>query len=220
MTVLAWTVALLAVGMVMLVLEVFVPSGGVLGFLSVVALVAGVTEAFLQGGVSFGIGTLAVTVAAVPATLAIAFHFFPDTPLGRRVIPPPPGPDDVVPDADRRAVLRGLVGRHGRATSDFLPWGTVEIDGVLHEAMSDGGPIAAGRRVEVVAAQATALVVRSADDPAPRPVAPPVDPARPRETDLEEALEAFDFGSLGLPADGAAGAAGGKFDSGSRPDKS
>jgi len=197
MSTLVWVAALVAVGLVMLVLEVFVPSGGVLGFLSVVAIVAGVTEAFLQGGVSFGIGTLAVAVTAVPAILAIAFQVFPSTPLGRRVIPPPPGPDDVVPDAAHRAMLRTLVGRTGRATVDLLPWGGVSIDGVVHESVSDGGPIAAGRRVDVVAVQAAALVVRAAEEPAPRPPAPPVEPARPEETDLEKSLAEFDFESLG-----------------------
>lgn len=205
MSTLVWVAALVAVGLVMLVLEVFVPSGGVLGFLSVVAIVAGVTEAFLQGGVSFGIGTLAVTVTAVPAILAIAFQVFPSTPLGRRVIPPPPGPDDVVPDAARRAMLRTLVGRTGRATVDLLPWGGVSIDGVVHDAVSDGGPIAAGHRVDVVAVQAAALVVRAAEEPAPRSPAPPVEPARPGETDLAKALEAFDFESLGRPGAGPRG---------------
>ena len=40
-----WTVILLAVGLLVMVLEVFVPSGGVLGLLSVVALGAGVVTA-------------------------------------------------------------------------------------------------------------------------------------------------------------------------------
>jgi membrane-bound ClpP family serine protease len=219
-TALAWIAALVAVGMALLVLEVFVPSGGVLGFLSVVAIVAGVVTAFVEKGPAFGLGALAVAVAAVPAVLTVAFRIFPHTPLGRRVIPPPPGPGDVVPDADRRAALRGLVGRAGRATVELLPWGTVEVDGIVHEAVSDGGPIASGRGVEVVGVQATALVVRRADEPSTRPLTPPDEPVRPGETDLEEALEAFDFESLGRMAGGNPGPTGGKLDSGPRPNKS
>ncbi|MFM7245781.1 MAG: NfeD family protein [Planctomycetaceae bacterium] len=211
MTSLVWIAALVLVGMVMLALEVFVPSGGVLGFLSVVAIVAGVVEAFIQEGPAVGVATLAVVVTAAPAVLAIAFRIFPDTPLGRRVIPPPPGPDDVVPDADRRAALRSLVGRVGRATGDLLPWGTVEIDGIAHEAVSDGGPIPAGRVVEVVGTQSAALVVRGSEDPRSR--TPAGGPARSGESDLEEALEAFDFESLGRLADGGERSAGGRLDS-------
>lgn len=220
MTALAWILALVAVGMALLVLEVFVPSGGILGFLSVVALAAAVAEAFIEAGPLFGIGVLAVAVAAVPITLAVAFRVFPHTALGRRVIPPPPGHDDVVPDADRRTALRGLVGRTGFTTIDLLPWGTVTIDGIVHEALSDGGPIATGRRVEVVAVQATALVVRAAEEPKARPPAAPVEPARSGETNLEEALEAFDFESLGRAAGETIGRSAAKFDSAPGPDKS
>jgi membrane-bound ClpP family serine protease len=204
MTILAWIAALLVVGLAMMVLEVFVPSGGVLGFLSVVALVAAVATAFVEQGPGLGMTVLAVACIAVPLALGFAFRLFPETPLGRRVLPAPPQRSDVVPDADRRQVLRGLVGRAGLATSDLVPWGTVRIDGGEHDAVSEGGPITAGAKVEVVGVQAVAVVVRPA---AVRPVRPHVDlpadldtappaalPAALRR--LEESLEAFDFDAL------------------------
>ncbi|MCE9629177.1 MAG: hypothetical protein K8S94_00460 [Planctomycetia bacterium] len=203
MTAVVWIIALLAVGLGMLVLEVFVPSGGVLGFLSVVALGAGVATAFVEQGPWIGTLTLAATCVAAPLALALAFRLFPQTPLGRRVLPPPPRPDEVVPDADRRALLRDLVGRSGRATSDLLPWGSIEIDGIEHTAFSESGPITRGESIEAVGVQATALVVRARVAPppiAPRSDGPPAEPtpgpqAVPRH--LEEALEAFDFDALG-----------------------
>ena len=194
MTPLMWVAALVVVGLVALALEVFVPSGGVLGFLSVVALVAGVALAFVEQGPWFGTAVLAVTCLAVPLVLAVAFRVFPETPLGRRVLPPPPRPDEVMPDADRRAVLRSLVGRRGQTTSDLLPWGDVEIDGVDHQAVSEAGPIARGAAVEVVGTQATSLVVRVAMESPARPAPAPRPSAVPR--DLEEALETFDFNAL------------------------
>ena len=194
MTPLMWVAALVVVGLVALALEVFVPSGGVLGFLSVVALVAGVALAFVEQGPWFGTAVLAVTCLAVPLVLAVAFRVFPETPLGRRVLPPPPRPDEVMPDADRRAVLLSLVGRRGLPTSDLLPWGDVEIDGVDHQAVSEAGPIARGAAVEVVGTQATALVVRVAMESPSRPSRSPRPSAVP--WDLEEALETFDFNAL------------------------
>jgi membrane-bound ClpP family serine protease len=198
LTVIAWIVALVVVGLAMMVLEVFVPSGGVLGFLSVVAIVAGVVMAFVEQGPWFGMAVLAVTCVSVPIALALAFRWFPETPLGRRVLPPPPGPQDVVPDADRRRRLRDVVGRVGRATSELLPWGSVEIDGVEHDAVSESGPLATGAAVEVVGAQAAGLVVRGVVEPAaaPRPRDPAGTPAEPVPRHLEEALEQFDFDAL------------------------
>jgi membrane-bound ClpP family serine protease len=218
MTPLAWVAALVIVGLVALALEVFVPSGGVLGFLSIVALIAGVALAFIEQGPWFGMAVLAGTCLAVPAVLGLAFRVFPETPLGRRVLPPPPRPEEVVPDADRRAVLRALVGRRGLTTSDLLPWGGVEIDGVCHEAVSEGGPIGRGAAVEVVGTQATALVVRTAaESPSQPPAAMPGPTAVPR--DLEEALESFDFDALGRGSAQKTSPQPGKLDSPKTPNK-
>lgn len=140
----AWVATLLAAGLGVIVLEVFVPSGGILGFVSVTALVAAVVMAFTQLGAVPGMAVLAFTVGAVPAVLALAFRWFPDTPLGRRVLPAPPDPADVLPAAPKRQKLRSLIGRSGLAASELVPWGTVDVDGLVIEAMSESGPIAVG----------------------------------------------------------------------------
>lgn len=201
MTALVWIVALFLVGLAVMVLEVFVPSGGVLGFLSVVAIGAAIVEAFVEGGMAFGLSVLGVAFLAVPAVLAAAFRVFPETPLGRRVLPPPPGADDVRPGAARRRLLEALLGRRGRAVGELVPWGTVEIDGVACEAVSESGPIAAGAVVEAVGIDALAVVVRKVaggEEPSPR--------ARPEQADPGPAdarsrtLEDFDFEDLEPPA--------------------
>ena len=199
---LVWVVVLLALGLVVMVLEVFLPSGGVLGFLSVMAIIASVGMAFLEVGPLAGLGVMAAACVAVPAVLATAFRWFPETPLGRRVLPPPPSPADVVPAADRRARLRGLAGRRGRTLTELVPWGLVEIDGERCDAVSEGGPIAAGETVEVARVEGTALVVRVAAA-ATVPHEPPARPAPPAEsapTGLSPTLESFDFDALGPPA--------------------
>ena len=174
MNALLWVLVLVLVGLGVLVLEVFVPSGGILGFVSVVALVAGIATAFLEQGLVAGLAVLAFVVLAVPAVLGLAFRWFPETPLGRRVLPPPPDAATLLPDQSRRARARGLVGRRGRAVSELLPWGEVEVDGVDVEAMSESGPIEAGAVVEVTAAQGPAVVVRRAEpEPPARPAGRP-----------------------------------------------
>jgi membrane-bound ClpP family serine protease len=197
MSPLVWILLLVMVGLALVLLEVFIPSGGVLGLLAVLALGAGIVTAFVEQGALVGMGVLAGTLLAVPVVLVLAFRWFPATPLGRRVLPPPPSADDVLPDLSLRQRLRGLVGRRGRAASELVPWGTVEIDGEACEAMSEGGPIAAGEPVEVVAAQARALVVRVAAvvpaAVAPAAPAPAAEPAGPR---LSTVLEDFDFEEL------------------------
>ncbi len=203
MSPLVWVLLLVAVGLALVMLEVFVPSGGVLGLLAVLALGAGVVTAFVEQGAMVGMGVLGGTLAAVPAVLVLAFRWFPLTPLGRRVLPPPPSADDVLPDVSLRQRLRGFVGRRGRAASELMPWGSVEIDGDPFEAVSEGGPIAAGEPVEVVGVQSRALVVRVAAvvPAAVVPVCGAVGPAaaeaaEPAGPRLSSVLEDFDFEEL------------------------
>jgi membrane-bound ClpP family serine protease len=217
MSAFVWVLALVLVGLAVMVAEVFIPSGGVLGFLSVVALGAAIVTAFLEGGASFGLAVVAMAFVAVPVVLALAFHWFPDTPLGRRVLPPPPQPDDVLPDAAFRRGLRDCVGRTGRVTSELMPWGRVEVDGLACDALSESGPIDAGQTVEVTAVQGAGLVVRvvSPRQPTageaihgPGTVVPPAAAqpagsaqAAPGEgSALSPTLETFDFETLDPPA--------------------
>ena len=204
MSPLVWVASLLVVGLAVMVLEVFVPSGGVLGFISVVAIVAAIGMAFAELGVAFGMAVMGVAFVAVPCVLAAAFRWFPETPLGRRVLPPPPTPLDVVPGARRRQSLRELVGRTGRVVNELLPWGLVEIGGARFEAVSEDGPLAAGQEVEVVGVQAAAVVVRRGG----RPAADRLESAQPVPPEKQEpggpeprsaVLENFDFDSLDPP---------------------
>jgi membrane-bound serine protease (ClpP class) len=195
-----WIAALVAVGLGMILLEVFVPSGGVLGLLAVAALGAGVVTAFYELGALAGLAVLAGVFVAVPIVLVLAFRWFPLTPLGRRVLPPAPEHHDVVPDAAMRLGLRGLVGRFGHTTSELLPWGHVEVDGRRIEAVSEGGPIAQNARIEIVGVQGRAVVVRSGGVPLPgeAPIIDPLPENRPEPTAprLSTVLETFDFDEI------------------------
>lgn len=200
---LLWVISLLLLGLGVMALEVFVPSGGILGFVSIAALVAGVATAFLEQGAAAGMASLAVVVLAVPAVLAMAFRWFPETPLGRRVLPPAPESADVLPDLERRRHVRELVGHTGRAVSELLPWGRVEIDGETVDAMSEGGPIEAEAAIEAVGVQGTALVVRPAAPVLPiPPVARAAAENQPVNGDsaLSPTLEDFEFDGLDPPA--------------------
>ena len=211
MSPIVWVAALFLVGIGVIVLEVFVPSGGVLGFVSLAAIIASIATAFLELGPGAGTAMIALSVAVVPAIIGLAFRWFPETPLGRRVLPPPPQPDDVVPDAPGRQRARDLVGKLGRATSDLLPWGTVTVATESVEGVSEGGPIDAGSEIIVVAAQGGAVVVRPAplapppkrgqDDPGKGDGgdAEPAKPAAPEAPRLSPTLENFTFESFEPP---------------------
>ena len=159
---LAWAALLMFIGLGLIIVEVFVPSGGLVGFLSIVAVVSSISLAFYRGpweGLSF----LGAAVVAVPIVLAAALRWWPQTPMGRRVMLDAPSSEEVLPQSDQRRTLKSLVGRIGVAKSLMLPSGTVTIEGLSVDALSEGVAIEKGQWVQVVEVRGTRVVVRPTD---------------------------------------------------------
>ncbi len=169
-----WAVLLLALGLGLAVLEVLVPSGGLLGFLAVVAILGAIIVAFVQGRAA-GLAITMAALVAVPVIVVFALRWWPYTPIGRRILLGVPREQDVLPDSPKVRDLKGLVGRVGRAKSQMLLSGAEVIDGRTYDAMSESLPIEAGQLVRVVQVRGTEIVVRPADKvPPPRPADDPL----------------------------------------------
>lgn len=155
---LTWATILMLVGCALVVLEVFIPSGGLLSFLSAIAIVGSVVVAFRRDSTS-GLGFLLITVIAVPTVVALAFKFWPHTPMGKAFLGELMTSEDMQP-ADSR---RELVGQVGVAKSKMLPAGSILIDGHLLDAVSQGIAIEVGQPIVVVEVKGNRVVVRPAD---------------------------------------------------------
>lgn len=181
MTPLFWAALLLLAALTLAVLEMFVPSGGALGFFAFVVAAMGVFVAYYYAGPIAGTVFLGIAVVAVPVLLSVAVQVWPHTPIGRSVlIPLPEHADEVLPDDEERRLLKTLIGRRGVARSDLLPSGRVQIDKKTYDAVSQGMPIDQGQAVQVIAVRMGGLVVRpiealeaevvSHDDPLAQPI--------------------------------------------------
>ncbi len=158
---LAWAILLMVVGCALVVLEVFIPSGGLISILSGVAFIASLVIAFRESpttGPLAGLTLAAITVIAVPVLIATAFKYWPRTPMGKAFLGEPLTDDDTLTADPRRALL----GRVGVARSKMLPSGAVEVDGQVIDAMSQGQPIEPGTYVVVTEVRANRVVVRPA----------------------------------------------------------
>ncbi|HTQ37998.1 MAG TPA: NfeD family protein [Pirellulales bacterium] len=186
-----WAAILLVVGLTLVMVEIFVPSGGVIGFLSFTSIITAIVMAFYQSGPTVGIMFLSVSCVAVPVLLMMAFRVLPRTPMGRRLLPDIPTADEVLPDREERRRLRQLVGRVGKAKSLMLPSGAVMIDGHTIDAMSEGQPIEAGQSVRVIDVRGTMVVVRAVDEHA-------VDQVGGEKSQEEDDILSRPIDSLGL----------------------
>lgn len=165
-----WATLLLLLGLALIVLEMFIPSGGVLGLLSTLSILAAIVLAFVDGP-GTGLAFVLTTVVAIPAILAAAVRVWPDTPMGRHILLRVPTPEEVLPDSPLRRELKSLVGKYGVARSVMLPSGVVVIDGQPIDAIGQGVAIEPGQRIKVVEVRGTRVVVRPDDDEPPTPEA-------------------------------------------------
>jgi membrane-bound serine protease (ClpP class) len=154
-----WSILLMLVGCVMLVLEIFIPSGGLLSVLSGAAFVGAIIIAFQRGPVT-GLSFVLTTVIAVPLVIILAFHYWPKTRFGKEFLGELPTDAEVLPDDPRR----DYVGRVGVARSKMLPSGAVEIEGDMVDAITQGKAIEPGQYVVVTEVRANRVVVRPAKE--------------------------------------------------------
>ncbi len=162
-----WAGLLLLTGMALVALEVFVPTGGLLGFLSVTSILAAIILAFYNGGAMAGFIFLLATAVALPTVLGLAFRWLPETAIGRRLLPTLPKSEEVLPDSEERRMLRTLVGKVGRTKSPMMPSGAVVVEGRTIDAVSQGMAIDRDQPVRVVAVRGTRVVVRPVEEGTP-----------------------------------------------------
>jgi membrane-bound ClpP family serine protease len=190
MSLLAWAVVLMALGLVIVIVEMFLPSGGVLAVISAASIVASIVMAFKHSSEA-GLGFMTLAVLGTPLLLVLGFKFWPRTPLGRRILLDVPTGDDVLPDVELRRQLKELVGRIGTAKTLMLPSGPVVIGNVTYDALSEGTAVQAGERVKVVEIRGTRIVVRPTDEDLPQQAT--LDPNDPLNIPIDKlGLEPFE----------------------------
>ncbi|MFM7480675.1 MAG: NfeD family protein [Planctomycetota bacterium] len=158
---------LLALALVLLVLELFVPTGGALSIMTGVAAVASIASMFIYDTV-YGAVYLALLCAGSPLVLLLVFKVWSHTPIARRMILQQ-GADGAT-QSDRMqtesgdpsvasrgkaaaamtARLSELVGRGGTAVTTLRPVGFVRVEGQRIDAIAESGFIAEGAAVDVI----------------------------------------------------------------------
>jgi len=160
MTPAIWAILLLVLGLVFLVLEFVIPSGGALAVMCALSFLAAIIVGFMAGTWT-GATILLSVCLIVPSAVGAAIRWWPDTPIGRlMLIQRPRSSDEVLPDTLAYRGLKDLVGRRGKARGLMLPSGSVVIDGKIYDAVSEGVAIEPHQAIIVVSVSTQRLVVR------------------------------------------------------------
>lgn len=160
MTIVGWAILLFLLGLIFLILEFFIPSGGALGALCGLSFVVAIAIGFLAGR-WFGTAILLAVCLIVPLALTAAIRWWPDTPIGRlMLVQRPASPAEVLPETVAYRGLQELIGQRGIAKGLMVPSGSVTIAGQTYDAVSEGMPIESHEPIIVIGVSTQRLIVR------------------------------------------------------------
>ena len=157
---LLWAFVLLAAGLGLVVLELFIPSGGILGVLAAAAFLASMFVAINYGSSTSGATFVVSEIVGITAVIWLAVKWWPHSALGKKIAPELPTDKDVLPDNAHIQSLRQLVGKLGQTRCQMLPSGAIAIEGQIVNAISEGMAIEAGVAVRVIEVRGNRVVVR------------------------------------------------------------
>ncbi|MDP1663322.1 MAG: NfeD family protein [Phycisphaerales bacterium] len=155
---LIWGLVLLAMALAVVVVDLFLPTAGILAAVSIVLAIAGVVCLFRYDTTWGIIGSLLVIVGG-PSLFVVGFKLMPHTPMGKRLILGGGGAGDQPPPQQGSPLAR-LIGTEAMVVTDLRPVGVVRIGDQKFEAVSETTLIRAGATVRITAADGLSLKVR------------------------------------------------------------
>lgn len=142
------------------VIELFIPTGGVLALLCGSLGIASILVGFLYSP-TFGMILLAGYALAAPVLIVVGLKFWERSPLGKSMILT--AQDSEHTDAARPSVLAlPAIGARCRALTALRPIGFIEFEGVRLDASTETDFVDANEWVEVTAHREGAVRVRRA----------------------------------------------------------
>jgi len=159
-----WGVCLLAAAVLLLVVEVFIPSMGMISLTALVLAIGGIVCLF-QVSVTWGIvGVLGFALFGFGAFM-FALRIMPHTPIGRRLLygddaDKHTGDEEVLPQGTVRGEYDGLLGKEGVAVTDMRPVGTIRVGEQKLTATSDISFLPTGTKVRVSAVEGNQIKAR------------------------------------------------------------
>jgi membrane-bound ClpP family serine protease len=145
--------ALIALGFLLLVAELFIYTHGTLFLVAVGCIALGVTFTFWYDR-TVGTWTLVGVFVALPILGKILLTFWPRTRMGRRMMLMSHTGDNTLATLPENQELEQLLGRFGRAVSALRPSGVVDFEGRRVQTITEGRMVEPGQWVRCVAVQA------------------------------------------------------------------
>jgi len=147
---------------VLIIAEVFVPSGGLISLCALACVIGGIAIFFHYSTTAGWIG-IGIATVMIPAVLIFAYRIFPKTRFGKSVTlsPPERQQGDAIPDTSE---LKELLGKVGIVLTPLRPVGMCDFAGQRLECVAESGYVEKDKKVKVINVESTQLTVRTIEE--------------------------------------------------------
>ncbi|MGD8787200.1 MAG: NfeD family protein [Phycisphaerales bacterium] len=147
---------------ILIIAEVFVPSGGLISICALACLIGGAVIFFQHSTTAGWIGIL-IAAIMIPVVLIFAYKIFPKTRFGKSITltPPERQQGDAIPDTSQ---LKSLLGEVGLVLTPLRPVGMCDFSGQRVECVAESGYVDKGQKVKVIDVESTQLTVRIVEE--------------------------------------------------------
>ncbi len=166
-----WAILCLSLAAVLFLVELFVPSAGLLGIMAAAALISGIVLLFMYD-TTVGLWGAVAVLALLPFVLAMAIKVWPHTPIARMLTLRSSQSSSQDPDADPDADVggdakpsenRALLGATGKSVTALRPIGACVINGRRVDCFAEGSMIEADTPVRVTSVDGMQIRVTAMD---------------------------------------------------------
>ena len=160
-----WTsFVFVAAGLLLVLVEVFVPAGGIIGVAGLVAIIGSVSAAFSTHGTGAGAAVLLFAAIGTPVVIMFALKLFPNSIVGKWLILRTSLGDPVPGESGDGDSGTSWVGQRGIALTDLRPTGTARIGERKFSVVSSGEYIERNSPLVVLKHEGSRVVVRRSLD--------------------------------------------------------
>lgn len=149
---------LLAIGLVLITLEVFFPSFGLLGTLAAIAIIGGGVVAYMGETGGIFVGYLLISFILIPCMLLVALKIFPKTPVGKHFTLHGPSFDPREAQATEKGIEL-LVGKEGVTMTSLHPTGIALIGDQRVDVVTRGEMLDKDTAIRVIKVEGNRIVV-------------------------------------------------------------
>ncbi|MBN1437010.1 MAG: NfeD family protein [Sedimentisphaerales bacterium] len=160
-----YAVVLFLLAVLLTIMEVFLPSGGVLAAMAVAAAVASIVCAFHQSE-AVGVIFLIIAIVVGPTLIIVGMKVFPKTPVGKRIIltPSVESANQRGRDGVAETDYSNLINQTGVAVTTLRPSGIVEINDERYSAVAQGCLINPNQKIIVINVEGNNIIVELDED--------------------------------------------------------